>query len=828
MLISRRNLLRSGAALSAATLLPSYLPAFADPGATPPRERLLFDFGWKFIMGNGNEPARDQLFGYTQEEFARAGNFKMSFVKYDDKSWRTLDLPHDWAIELPFVNDIKLKDHGYKPIGRRYPQNSVGWYRRKFMMPAEDRGRSISIEFDGVFRDVLVFVNGYFIGRHNNGYASFAFDLSDYLNYGAENAIALRVDASYGDGWFYEGAGVYRHVWLVKQDRLHLGRWESFVRASVQGEGASLQLGTELRNETDHAETGRVRWTIRDAEGHQVALMVSAPQTLQPGEHADSRCTVALKQATLWDTDNPYLYTATAELIVGQPHSAVTVRDAETLTFGVRSVRFDADHGFFLNGKPLKIKGTCNHQDHAGVGVALADDLQDYRLQKLREMNSNAVRTSHNMPAPEWVRACDRLGMMMMCETRTMGSNADALLELETMVKRYRNSPSIIIWSMGNEEPQLQRNEQGEHVVKTMVDLCHRLDPTRLCTAAVNGAFGNGVSKSIDVEGFNYNLDKIAPYHSTHPKHPLIGSETAHHTVATRGVHFTDESKNEVGASDLDTKYVFEQPDLWWTQYATNDYLPGGFIWTGFDYRGEPTPYTWPSISSQFGVLDTCGFPKDKYFYYKAWWGKEPVVHVFPHWNWPDRLGQKIPVWVHTNLPEAELFLNGKSFGKQSCKQYGHLIWEVPYEHGVIEARGLRAGQVVVSDRRETTGPVASLKIVAEKTPHTADGESLIILAVQALDAQGTVVPTANLPVRFTITGAARFLGVGNGDPNCLEPDNQPQRSLFNGLAQLLLRAGKTPGEVQVIAESQTAGIQSARWTLTLSGSRLRPHVPLL
>lgn len=828
MSITRRSLLQSGLALSTSALLPRHLYAAAGKSAASVRERLLFDFGWKFTMGNGNDPNRDQRFGYTQEEFARAGNFKMALPNYDDASWRTLDLPHDWAIELPFVNDVRLKDHGYKPIGRRYPENSVGWYRRKFTVPAEDRGRLISVEFDGVFRDALVFVNGYFIGRHNNGYASFAFDISDYLNYGGENSIALRIDASYGDGWFYEGAGIYRHVWMVKHDRLHLGRWESFVRSSIKGSGALLQLGTVVKNDSERTETAIVKWVVRDMQGRTVASVETTPQTIRPGDTGNAVCETELKQASLWDTEHPYLYSAEATLLTGSSRSTATIRDAETVTFGIRSVRFDADHGLFLNGKPLKIQGTCNHQDHAGVGTALLDDLQDFRLEKLRAMNSNAVRTSHNMPTPEWVRACDRMGMMMMCETRTMGSNAEALVELETMVKRYRNSPAIIIWSMGNEEPQLQRSEQGEHVVKTMVDLCHRLDPTRVCTAAVNGSFGNGVSKSLDVEGFNYNLEKIAPYHTSHPQQPLIGSETAHHTVATRGVHFTDESKNVVGASDLDTKYVFEQPDLWWTQYATNDYLPGGFIWTGFDYRGEPTPYAWPSISSQFGVLDTCGFPKDKYFYYKAWWGHEPVVHVFPHWNWPERMGSNIPVWVHTNLPEVELFLNGKSLGKKACPKYGHLIWDVPYAPGVIEARGIRDGKVIISDRRETTGEATSLKLVADKNSKLANGEGLIILAVQALDDKGRLVPTANLPVKFTISGAAHFLGVGNGDPNCLEPDNEPRRSLFNGLGQLILRAGTKPGEVQVLAEAGDAKIAPARWSTLLADGRIRPNVPLI
>ncbi|MGH8181127.1 MAG: glycoside hydrolase family 2 TIM barrel-domain containing protein, partial [Steroidobacteraceae bacterium] len=487
------------------------------------------------------------------------------------------------------------------------------------------------------------------------------------------------------------------------------------------------------------------------------------------------------------------------------------------VAFGVRTIAFDADKGFFLNGKSVKIKGTCNHQDHAGVGVALPDALQWYRLSVLRAMGSNAVRTSHNMPTPEWVGACERMGMMMMCETRRMSSTPEGLADLELMIKRYRNSPAIILWSMGNEEWALQKSPEGAHIVATMVRRAHELDPTRPCTAAVNGSYEGGVSSFLDVEGFNYNLGAIQGYHRTHPRQRLIGSETAS-TISTRGIYETDPLRNWVSAYDVNHTAWSELAEEWWKFYAEREYLPGGFAWTGFDYRGEPTPYGWPSINSQFGIVYTCGFPKDNFFYYKSWWGREPVLHVFPHWNWAQRLGEPVSVWVHTNLEEVELFLNGRSQGRRRVQPLTHLEWQVRYEPGVIEARGMKDGVVVMTSRRETTGAPATIRLSCDRSEIAADGEDVAIVRVEVLDDAGRPVPTADNLIKFSISGEGALLGVGNGDPNCQESDKQPTRSLFNGLAQLIVQATRNPGILVIEAHTEEfPGPKLPRTTLSIS-----------
>ena len=800
MPFSRRDLLRSGLVLSSTALLhgASAESCFGtEPPVLAPRERLLMDFGWKFTFGHGTDPLRDLGFGKSQEDFAKSGEFKFATDKFDDSKWRELSLPHDWAIELPFVDDKSLESHGFKPLGRRYPETSVGWYRKSFELPATDAGRRISIEFDGAMRNALVFLNGYYIGRNDNGYAPFAFDVSDYVVYGVQNHLVVRIDASFGDGWFYEGAGVYRHVWLTKTDAVHLGRFESYVRSEVAADGATLSLGTVVLNDGDAASNCRVTWQILDATKNVIATGDAAGQKIGGRSSARFTATAKVKAPELWSPETPTLYSAV--VTVEQDGKAT---DAEEVRFGIRTIKFDVDKGFFLNGKNVKIKGTCNHQDHAGVGAALPDRLQYYRLAVLKEMGGNAVRTSHNMPTPEWVEACDRMGMMMMCETRMESSTPEGLAQLELMIKRYRNSPSIIIWSMGNEEGPLQSQALGERVMATMVAHSHQLDPTRLCTEAVNNNWGKGVSKSLDVEGMNYNLKEIDPYHKAHPTQPMIGTETAS-AVSTRGIYKTDKQRNWVAAYDTTHPSWAELAEEWWTFYAERDYLAGGFVWTGFDYRGEPTPYGWPSINSQFGIVDMCGFPKDTFYYYKAWWGSEPVLHLFPHWNWEERIGEEVSVWVHSNLDVVELFLNGKSLGSQTMKRNSHLEWKVKYAPGVIEARGKKAGAVVLTDKRETTGKVVALRLTADRMEINSDGEDVAIIRVEGIDAQGRMVPVADNIVNFKVSGTGKLLGVGNGDPNCQESDIEPKRSLFNGLAQVIVQASKTAGEIVVEAYAE-------------------------
>ena len=838
--ITRRNLLSSGLALSAsslisrsswgrtATLLGEY-PGVASAealAAVAPRERLLFDFGWKFIFGNGTDPAKDLDFGFSQSDFAKTGDFKFAKAGFDDSKWRSLNLPHDWAVELPFVHDDVQMSHGYKPLGRRYPDTSVGWYRRTFDIPASDKGRRIWAEFDGAFRDVLIFVNGCFIGRNDNGYAPFRFDLTDFLEYGAKNYIVARVDASFGDGWFYEGAGIYRHVWLTKTDALHLGKWGSTVRSKVTGNAATLSLATVVQNEGKQAENARVTWKILDADGKTVATAESPAKSVAADEPVEFAATATVANPRLWSVDEPNLYSAIVTV-----ESDGTARDAERVSFGVRTAVFDAAKGFFLNGQSIKIQGTCNHQDHAGVGAALPDRMQWFRLGVLREMGCNAVRTSHNMPTPEWVEACDRMGVMMMCETRQMSSNPSGLAQLEAMIKRYRNSPSIIIWSIGNEEWHLQEDmaEEGERIGTTMVRMCHELDPTRVVSAAVNGDNKQGVSNALDIIGFNYDLKRPEEFHKLHPDRALFGSETSS-AISTRGVYSSDPLRNTVNSYNGVVRWG-ETPEDWWTFYGSREWEAGGFAWTGFDYRGEPTPYGWPSINSQFGIVDMCGFPKDYFFYYKAWWGKEPSLHLFPHWNFEGREGDEIPVWVYSNLDEVELFVNGTSVGSQKVPHLGHVEWKVKYEPGAIEARGSKGGKVVMAEKRETTGPTVAIRLTADRTEINADGEDIAILKVEALDSQGRSVPTAGNLIRFKVSGEGALIGVGNGDPNCQESDKGPTRSLFSGLAQVIVQSTKRPGEIHIEAIKEGwdgPELTSAKVSITTKPAEPRPAVPLI
>jgi beta-galactosidase len=833
--MNRRDLLRSGLLLSGGSFLDSRLVVAkalfdAKPqsntrppiGPSPaihlaPREQLLFDFNWRFMQGHGCDPARDLGFGASQGDFAKNGVFDFALAKFNDAAWRSLNLPHDWAVELPFVHDDRLQDHGYKPLGRNYPETSVGWYRRVFDVSKNDQGRRVFLDFDGAFRSALVFCNGNFMGRNDNGYAPFRFDLTDFLFYGEKNCIAVRMDASFGDGWFYEGAGIYRHVWLTKTDPLHFGQWDTVVRSDVHGNDAIVKLSTAVQNAGNAAENCRVHWQVMDTAGEVVATADSPATQIAADGKQSFNATAKLTHPALWSLEEPNLYSVVATVEADRK-----TRDREQTTFGVRTIAFDPGKGFFLNGKRTPIQGTCNHQDHAGVGAALPDRLQDFRAGVLKAMGCNAVRTSHNMPTPEWVEACARAGLLMLCETRMMSSNEEGLAQLETMIKRYRNNPAVFLWSMGNEEDILQANELGPQIIRTMQERAHALDPTRLCTAAVNGSYDKPLATTLDVMGFNYETTLAEAYHTAHSRQPLIGTETAS-TVATRGIYTTDKRRNWVSAYDANHPPWAQLAEEWWPYYAARPWLSGGFAWTGFDYRGEPTPYSWPSINSQFGIVDTCGFPKDNYFYYKAWWTNEPVLHLFPHWNWTGKEGEEISVWVHSNLESVELFCNGQSLGAKKVEPLHHLEWKVKYAPGYIEARGTKDSKVVLVARQETTGAPARIRLTADRRETSADGEDLAILRVGTIDSKGRFVPTADNKIAFRVSGEGALIGLGNGDPNCHESDKGNERSLFCGLAQAILQASKTPGYLTIEATSD--GLETASLTLPSKPSKLRPAV---
>jgi beta-galactosidase len=794
--MTRRDLLKTGVAAPALPVLDAARPVEpAAVSASSPRERLLLDFGWRFHLGHASDPARD--FGYGRgAEFSKSGGlFAPSRENFDDSQWQAVGLPHDWAVELPFEKtaDRNLISHGSKPLGRAYPATSIGWYRRVFEIPAGDFGRRISIEFDGVFRDSMVALNGHFLGRNLSGYAPFRFDVTDFVNYGGRNVLVVRVDATQFEGWFYEGAGIYRHVWLVKTQPVHVAQWGTFVSSRVRAGAATVTIATEVENESAQPQTCRVVTTILDAAGKVVGAATAPPRQIEAWGRAEFKQQIEVAKPALWSVESPYLYRAVTAI-----EAAGAVTDRLETPFGIRTIRFDAEKGFFLNGKPVVLKGTCNHQDHAGVGSALPDRIQYFRIEKLKEMGSNAYRASHNPPTPELLDACDRLGMLVMDETRTMSSSGEGLSELERMVRRDRNHPCVICWSLGNEERE-QGTERGARIVAHMKRVTRKLDPTRPVTVAMNNGWGNGVSGVVDIQGFNYNERNIDAFRKQFPKLPAVGTETAS-TVSTRGIYANDREKGYVSAYDVNAVPWGATAETWWKFYRERPYIAGGFVWTGFDYRGEPTPYAWPCVSSHFGLIDICGFPKDEFYYYQAWWSEKPLLHLFPHWNWSE--GQEVEVWCHTNLERVELFLNGESLGARAVERNTHVAWKVKYAPGVLEARGFQGGQQVLVARRETAGAPAGIVLRPDRAKIAANGEDVSMVEVAVVDSQGRVVPTASNEIVFEVTGSGRLIGVGNGDPSCHEPDKASKRSAFNGLAMAIVQAAKQPGEIRVAAHS--------------------------
>jgi beta-galactosidase len=785
-------------------------PVVVDLG---PRERTSLDFDWKFHLGHAQDPARDFGYGANQRTYAKAGadapNWWVAAAAqkdFDDSAWAPVTVPHDWAVTLPFENnpayvpsgkpddeDLRAA-HGYKAIGREFPQNSIGWYRKKFTLPAVETGTRLSIEFDGVMRDAVVMVNGYVLESEESGYASFRVDITDIANVGGENLITVRVDASLGEGWFYEGAGIYRHVWLVKTAPVHVPQWGVFVKSKVDG---TLEIETDLINEGDEAVEFSLVHTVLDGAG-KAALAVAPAAGRLPGWQRQSLSqTVTLANPVLWSLENPHLYTLVTEVKLGG-----AVVDRYATPFGVRSVRFDPNEGLFLNDKHVKLQGTCNHQDHAGVGAGIPDTLQVWRIEQLQSMGCNAYRASHNPATPELMDACDRLGMLFIAETRRMSSDPTSLDEMERLIRRDRNHPCIILWSIGNEEPQ-QGTARGRKVAKTMKRLVNRLDPTRGVTAAMDSGFGDGITSELDVIGFNYRHEKMDDFHARFPNLPIIGSESGS-TVTTRGEYLRSDAKSYVPAYDTDHPWWATTAEKWWSHAADRPWMAGGFIWTGFDYRGEPTPFNrWPSISSHFGALDTCGFPKDNYYYYRAWWRKEPLLHLFPHWNWEGQEGKPVPVWVHSNCDKVELFLNGKSQGVREVKANHHVEWSVPYAPGVIEAHGYKGGKVILRQRRETAGPAVAVRLTTDRSALAADGQDVGILKVEVVDAKGRVVPKAEDLVTFSVNGPGEVIGVGNGNPTSHESDVASQRKVFNGLAQAIVRTKRgQAGEMRVLASA--------------------------
>ncbi|HET6386354.1 MAG TPA: beta-galactosidase GalA [Armatimonadota bacterium] len=715
---------------------------------------------------------------------------------FRDGSWRVVHLPHDYVVEQKFTPTANA-GHGSLPT-------PLAWYRKTFTLPASDRGKTLWIDFDGIYRDAIVYLNGKELGEHQSGYTSFRYNITGVAHYGGKNVLAVHVDPRHFEGWWYEGGGIYRHVWLNVTEPLHVAPWGTYVTTSLPEPKpggavapAVVAIQTTLTNDAARSYGGRLNSVVYDDQ-NRVAGKASTAMTI-PRYHSQTVTQkVTVFHPRLWSLQTPRMY----HVVQTVERGGRTVDD-ESTPFGIRTIRFDPNTGFYLNGKSVKIYGTCNHQDFAGVGIAVPDTLEAWRVEKLKEMGANAWRMSHNPPTPSLLDACDRLGMLVMDENRHLGDTYSDhtpsgtpysnLSDLASMIKRDRNHPSIIIWSMCNEEG-LEGSPEGARIFAAMMKVVHKYDRTRPISCAMNGGWFNPGFRTVeDLMGVNYNSQVYDRFHQLYPNMPMFGSETAS-TLTTRGVYANNRQKAWVTS--------YNMTDGSWAPIATRPFMAGSFPWTGFDYKGEPTPFGWPDINSNFGIMDMCGFPKDNYYYYQSWWKTKPIVHLMPHWNWPGQNGQPIRVIAFSNCERVELFLNGKSQGAKTMPRNGHLEWTVDYAPGTLMARGYNNGKLAATDIVQTTGAPAALRLKTGRTVLAADGEDLIPVEVDVLDSKGRIVPTADNHVTFSVTGAGHVAGVGNGNPSDHDPDKASYRNAFNGKCMVIVGAGEKPGAILLRASS--------------------------
>lgn len=753
------------------------------------RERLSMDKDWRFHLGeiSGSvEKGHAGIYDFTKA----GGTGGPARTDWNDNQWALVNLPHDWVVGQDFSRN-ESASQGYKPRG-------IGWYRKLFQLNEADKGKQILLEFDGIATNAKIYFNGSELEQNWCGYTSFAVDVSDRVFWGNKpNTLAVRVYADVWEGWWYEGAGIYRHAWLTKKAPVHIAQWGTWVNPIKMDDLEwETQIETTIENSTYEDVDVTLVSILLDPEGNPVGR---AENEAKCGgcERIALKQLIPLNAPDLWDIDSPQLYT-----LISEVYWKGELVDSEETCYGYRTIRICAETGFYLNEKPLKIKGTCNHQDHAGIGVALPDSIHEYRICRLKEMGSNAYRCAHGNPAKELLDACDNLGMLVMDENRKFESSIEGLKQVESMVRRDRNHPCVVMYSIFNEEP-LQGTPQGRAMAKRLIYAIKRLDSTRPVTAAMNGGMmeDEGVADILDITGFNYNLWEYDAFHKKHPHQPVIGSEN-NCAFSTRGVYVSDKEKQEFNCYDEEKAPWGHTIRETWKEVHTRSFVMGLFVWTGFDYRGEPSPYNWPSISSHWGAMDTCGFAKDAYYLHKACWTDEPMVHMLPHWNWQGMEGKPVQVMSHTNCDEVELFLNGRSYGRKPSPIYEQAVWEVPYQPGRLAMKGYIHNTEVAQDIVETTDEAMSLKLEADRSFLNGDGLDAMPVNVSAVDHKGRFVPTENRKVRFTVTGLGHMLGVGNGDPNCHERDIAEERSLFNGRCQAVLQSIRGAGTMTIRAEA--------------------------
>jgi beta-galactosidase len=734
-----------------------------------------------------------------------------------DGDWEPLQLPDDWTTRTPPVPPEPTEETASAPaivdprVRSGYLLTGVAWYRKVFDVPAAWDGQRVRVDFDGVMRDAHVWVNGSFVGSHSSGYTGFSLDVTEFLRYGDEgrNVVLVRTDTSTTEGWWAEGAGIYRHVWLVSANPVHVARHGIVVSTSaLDRDRATLAISTEIDNESPVTVDAAVKHVITTPSGATIPVP-SERTSVDPLSRATVTQHVVVDAPETWSLTAPRLHRLRTEIRV----AGETV-DATDTTFGIRTVSYGAD-GLVLNGELTPIRGACCHQDFAGVGIALPDRVHAHKIALLREMGCNAYRSAHHPPAPEVLDACDRLGVLVLAENRRLESNADGLDDLAELIRRDRNHPSVFMWSLANEE-LIESTPMARRLLRRLVHVAHQLDPSRPTTVAAGFGKDDTDYLSIpDVAGFNYDGGASGRYRATLPGAPVMATEDVSY-ISTRGIYADDpdagltSSYDEGGHFDRAAKkgsVVIDAGGVGGalgtehdrlasteTNRLAHPYLGGVFVWTGFDYRGECSPFGWPAVNAAYGMMDFCGFPKDVYHYWRSRWSDEPAIHVFPHWTWEGLEGRSLRVVAYANCDEVELLVNGRRVAGEKVPASGIVTAAVAYEPGRIEARGYRGGSVVATTARETTGAPAALRLSAAESTCIAGGHDVAIVGVDVLDAAGRLVPDACPMLEFTSDGGAAVLGTGNGSPADHVPAAAARRPAFNGHALAIVRGPDTPG----------------------------------
>lgn len=789
------------------------------------------------VAFTANEPVAD--FSSRKVLFNSGWNFHLDTTGRDtigpNTQWKNLDLPHDWSIALPF------DEKSPAGIGGGALNGGLGWYKKTFRVPIENKGKITSIIFDGVYRNSEVWINGHYLGKRPNGYIGFQYDLSPYLNYAAkDNEVIVKTDNSkQPNSRWYSGSGIFRNVWLETTDKLHVLPWGTYITTPKAHIGeAVINLETTIKNEYTEAKKATVITSVYLSD--KKIISTSQDITVDPMATEIIKQNAEIKNPALWSLENPTLYTAVTEIKLGN----LTVDQYKT-DFGIREAKFDVDRGFILNGKQLKIKGVCLHHDLGPLGSAINTRAIERQLEIMKGMGVNAIRTSHNPPAPELLDLCDKMGFIVMDEAFDMWKKTKTqfdysndwdkwhVRDLTDQLLRDRNHASVFIWSIGNEIPE-QWDENGAKIAVELSRIAKTIDPTRPVTAALNPPNKQNTiasSGALDLIGYNYAHETYEKHRENFPGLPFIATETTS-ALETRGYYdaksdsiklwpvqwdiplTTGNAGNTVSAYDQVQTPWGSTHEATWKIIKKHDYLSGMFIWTGFDYIGEPTPYVWPSISSYFGIVDIAGFPKDVYYMYQSEWTDKTVLHLFPHWNWEE--GKDIDVWAYyNNADEVELFLNGKSLGIR--KKQGedlHVMWRVPFKAGTLKAISRKNGKTVLERLAVTSGKASKMKLSADRSVINADGRDLSFITIDIIDDKGILVPNAANEIQFDLKGNGKIIGVANGDPTSHESSKGTKHKAMAGKCLVVVQAGDKAGTVELTATS--AGLQSSSTTINL------------